>query len=351
MIRASTCQRGNAAVRRLVLYFALCLAAVAARGQLVIGPEIETAVAQVHYLAGTKLLDGGRVEEAVHEFEFALQLDGEEAWHETADGATRNDYFPRRELGVAYFKLGRLDEAEKLLRDSLAVKDTARAHSYLDRVLAQRTARGAATDSRPPEIRTSIDTLSLTNAETLEFKVYVSDDTGVGLVTVNGQELYQRGSARTLLLDHRITPNDGDQIVHVKAWDLDGKVSAHEVTVRVDRTGPVLGISSPADTTVTSAPNERLIGSAADNDELASVTVNGDALPLQREGKVSRFDTELALAPGSNEFIIEAKDRAGNSTMTSVDITRTAGDAAQAGVAGREFQGLVAAVDRGGTPR
>ncbi|MEK7793764.1 MAG: tetratricopeptide repeat protein, partial [Candidatus Hydrogenedentota bacterium] len=205
MIRASTCKGGSAAVRRLALFFALCLAAAVVRGQENIELEIESAVAQEHYLAGTKLLDGGRVEEAVHEFELALQLNGKETWHETADGATRNDYFPRRELGVAYFKLGRLDEAEKLLRDSLAVKDTARAHSYLDRVLAQRIARGTATDSRPPEIRTSIDTLSLTNADTLEFKVYVSDDTGVGLVTVNGQELYQRGSGRTLLIDHKIT--------------------------------------------------------------------------------------------------------------------------------------------------
>ena len=80
-----------------------------------------------YYERGTSYLAGGFHEEAAADFEQALKGRSRDTWRARTYGLHFVEYFPARELGVCYLRLGRLDEAERQLQEALAMVDTERA--------------------------------------------------------------------------------------------------------------------------------------------------------------------------------------------------------------------------------
>ena len=311
-----------------------------------------------YYERGSSFLAGDYLKEAEADLKHALTGRSDDSWRARTYGLHFVEYFPTRELGVTYFKMGRLEEAENMLRESLASIDTARAHHYLDQVLKAQIAQGVVEDTTAPMLAMKVAPAEpitppapavvepepedvvlpepkeappipekaappkpaiLTTPE-VRFEIATSDDVGVEEVTVNGEALHQRGSAEEVSFEEDILLEEGTHQIEVAVTDLANKevVTVQEVTV--DLTGPTIGIFAPIEPTVTEHGTVILEGATVDKHGVVSVEV-GERLVAESPGTPQlSFDTELPLGAGENTFVLAAKDVAGNETRTAVKV-------------------------------
>lgn len=110
-----------------------------------------------YYERGSSFLAGKYYEEALRDFEAALQGRGTDTWRARTYGLHFVEFFPNREIGVTYFQLGRLDEAERYLNLALTQVDTERTRHYLDEVKKARIANGSLKDDADPVLDTVIE--------------------------------------------------------------------------------------------------------------------------------------------------------------------------------------------------
>ena len=97
------------------------------------------------------------------------------------------DYFAHRELGAAYYHLGRYEDALKELDTSLSTVDTGKAKFYINKV-RKALIEASNEDTAPP----SIDVASLaegevTNSFKLKLEGEVADDTYAEKIAVNDE--------------------------------------------------------------------------------------------------------------------------------------------------------------------
>lgn len=138
---------------------------------------------------GVSFLNGGFYAEAVSDFQQALAGRSTDTWRARTYGLHFVEYFPNRELGVAYFHLGQLDDAETYLQRSLAQVDTARAHYYLDQITRARIESGQIVDEAPPALETTLGAAAIVAEPLLDFEIAAQDDVGVAEVVVSVAEI------------------------------------------------------------------------------------------------------------------------------------------------------------------
>lgn len=273
-----------------------------------------------YYERGSSYLTGQFYSEAEADFRKALDGRGRDTWQARTYGLHFVEYFPNRELGVACFQQGRLDEAEQYLNVSLSQIDTDRAHYYLDLVRKARIAKGEVKCDQPPSLESSLKDGMLLSQHEIPLELRATDAVGVAGVTVNGQLLPQRGSETDLAVKDKVLLTEGTHEIRLEASNLGDKAVAQTVTVEVDLTGPTVGIYSPADGTVTEAGSVTLKGACVDRNGVVSVMLSDRALAEAGGGKRVEFATELPLSDGENTFVVIAKDAAGNETRTAVSV-------------------------------
>ena len=88
-----------------------------------------------------------------------------------------------------------------------------------------------------------------------------------------------------------------------------------------DAAGPALSVTGPANGNSVKDAQVAVAGTATDQSGVATLTVNGNALPLTATGG---FSTTALLATGANTITIAATDGAGNVTTQAITVTRTA---------------------------
>jgi alpha-tubulin suppressor-like RCC1 family protein len=126
-----------------------------------------------------------------------------------------------------------------------------------------------------------------------------------------------------------------EQIVTGEARDTSNNTATTSVTVRLDTTAPVVGITVPLANTAISDPQTDVTATVSDAGAgLASATCNGV------EGTVSgnTVTCSVALVPGANTITVRAFDRAGNEGSTSVAMTRVLDPGTCEPTAGGEYE-------------
>lgn len=277
-----------------------------------------------YYERGESFLAGGFYQEAAADFQQALAGRSRDSWNARTYGMHFVEYFPNRELGVAYFHLGRVDDAEPLLAASLQQVDTARAHDYLDRVKKAKLAKGELTDSTAPTVESSLTDGAVLSTREVPVEIHASDDLAVSIVELNGRRLHQRGSAAEVAFADELLLEEGEHTVSIRAGDLADRESARDVTLKVDLTGPAVGILEPPPNLATDAATVRLRGAAIDANGVVSVRL-GDGMLQEAPAGAPRmeFESDLPLKDGENRFVVVARDVAGNETFASVTVLKT----------------------------
>ena len=84
-----------------------------------------------YYEKGLSYMQKGDYYRAIEEFKSASSLEFKDAKRKRTYGTRFIEYFPHREMGIAYYKLGEIDNAKKELGISIAFKKSKKAKKYL----------------------------------------------------------------------------------------------------------------------------------------------------------------------------------------------------------------------------
>ena len=114
-----------------------------------------------------------------------------------------------------------------------------------------------------------------------------------------------------------VSTEGANQAISATATDANGATASASVTLNIDKTGPVVTITSPANNTITTASTQQVNGTVADSlSGIASAACNGSPATIQA-GAVSCTAT---LVSGTNLIPIAATDVAGNTTTKAVAV-------------------------------
>ncbi len=313
-----------------------------------------------YFERGTSYMDGGFYEEAVADFEKALDGRPEDTWRARTYGLHFVPYFPNRELGICLSHLERHDEARAFLTRSLQQVDTARAHHFLDETRRAQLASGKLTDARPPAL------------EIVPVSTAFIDGTGKShelpppSLRTQGPSGIER-FVPSRRLDHRVGCVQRTDFWAAKTatWDYNlgrpigsgsldcpplrgdqGGCSSQGALVSSHRRG-LLGLSprswllqgllpslfaalparvaqnAPAATQVLVTASRHLPVAIRANDDLAvaEVELNGQALYLRNSGETVSARQSVPLKEGTNTLTAKARDLAGKEVETAVQVT------------------------------
>lgn len=280
-----------------------------------------------YYERGTASLGVDSINLAEQDLKSAIAGRSRDSWSARTYGLHFVEYFPNRELGVTYFKLGRLDDAEKFLKTSIEQVDTERAHYYLDQITKARIAKGEITDATAPNAGLGGDKGTLFASRNIDLAVQATDDVGVAEVRLNGDVLPQRASLKDVKLAQNLTLNEGTHEFQVQTKDLSDKESTQTVSVTIDMTAPTLAVFEPAPNLVTQADSIKLRGAAVDAHGVTSIKLIDGDVPLAEAatGKDRLdFERDLPIKDGENKFVLIAFDAAGNEIRSAVKVFRGA---------------------------
>jgi hypothetical protein len=229
------------------------------------------------------------------------------------------DYFPHRETGIIYYRRGRHQDAIQELNHSLASEATAKAKFYLNKSRKALLLQNK-TDALPPRIllKGPADGL-LTNRFSVTVAGQVEDNTYVAAIAVNGRDHFIDLAEPRLPFTHEVALRDGANRIHIVAGDLVGHQASQQVTVHLDRQGPLLSLD---DIRMLGAPPQQRIrveGLVADYSRITRFVLAGRSIALQT-GREWRFVHEVPLSAGMEFISFEVEDEVGNVTRGNIAI-------------------------------
>jgi len=152
----------------------------------------------------------------------------------------------------------------------------------------------------------------------------IEDDSSITSVTVNDEEAAFDG----VNFSHTLNLKDGVQDIRVKAIDEFNNEMQIARKIFVDTQAPTIKVGKYPKNTKESVTTVSV--TLKDNFDELRLTVNGDerfyhelSEPYAMNGFAQQIDLELELANGTNEFVIEAEDLAGNITTQTIQIKKT----------------------------
>ncbi|KJR40879.1 Curli production assembly/transport component CsgG [Candidatus Magnetoovum chiemensis] len=270
-----------------------------------------------HYERGMSFARGKYYPDAINDFKTAINKRQDDKWRARTYGMHFIDYFAHRELGIAYYNTGRIDEAIAELETSLSSADSARAKYFLNKARASLMKNTGIIGKEPivyinsPLSDSVINTLTAQISGTVEAQNYVS------ALSINGKPLLLELSAKRLAFDETVNLQLGLNTITVLALDLMGKKSSSTVTVKVDRQGPLIVIN---DLTKNSSNNTISInGAITDASGIDEITVNGHKLEAGKSLEYT-FSHSFKQNTRNTDVLIQAKDLVGNITSASVPV-------------------------------
>ncbi len=274
------------------------------------------------------------MEEAKLDLEKAIRLRKDDKWRARTYGMHFVNYFPHCELGVIRYKEKDWKWAIKELETSIKTAKNAKAEFYLDlarKALIEKTQ----SDKEQPEI--IIDSPQqpfLTKDFSVVIRGIAKDDQFVRHVTVNGKKIRVDVSDKEIPFRVEVPVSPGENRIPVVAADLTGKLSQTEVVViHVDRTGPTVSIDAISDYAPIAKRAFAVKGYAFDGSGVAEVIINGRKMQYDGSEDI-QFHRTLHLGPEEKQLVIEARDRPGNVTLATVNLSEM--------VNGRERANLLA---------
>ncbi len=281
-----------------------------------------------YYERGRSLVEGGFYEQAMNDLDAALKGRArDQYWPRTYGLHFAKEYFPHREMGIAYYFTRDFTGAQRELELSYAQQPSSRAAYYLNKVNRERVTM-AGVDQSAPSVRltTPIDAALGAMRTTLEGEAM--DDQYVAEILVNGERIESRyGLAEPAVhFSHEIALAAGENSFDVTITDLAGKTTTETFSIAADHDGPVVSFDTPV-----SVPG-RVTGQLWDATGVGAFDVAG--VPVERtdgaDGIVN-FVVELPADKVQPPLTYRCEDTLGNATggelvVDRVDVAAMMGD-------------------------
>lgn len=272
------------------------------------------------YERGVSFSEGGFWDEAIADFQEAMKQRDKDQRRARTYGMHFIDYFPHRDLGVAYYHLGDYEKSLKELEYSLASVDTAKAKFYLNKV-RQAIIKDTATDREPPTIKISApEEGTSTNKFSVTVEGEVEDDTYAYSIEINHSPLFLELASKKIPFSQEIKLERGVNEIKVAAKDLTGKTTEHTITIVADFVGPSINITNYASGDVVGEEKIILVGSLFDDTGITTLSINQTSIGHHQEKEIS-FSYPIVLKEGENQILLSASDIAGNETKGEFFLT------------------------------
>ena len=269
-----------------------------------------------YYERGCSSLDSERWGPAEQDFRTALarrRTDG--LWARTYGLHFLPEYFPHRELGVALYHQGRIEEAIEELETSLEQFHSARAAFHLGRArLADIQAKDLDKENPTFEVLSPFAS-SPVGATKAELRGVARDDTYVASIHVDGEVHPIKVSAPEVEFSHPIRLQPGRNTFTVTIEDLLGNRTEDEVIVESDVDGPAVSFDTPVVLPGT------IQGVAMDRAGVAAMRIAEKPATLTEEsGGLVRFAIDLDLAEAEPPLRYECEDSYANTTSGALPV-------------------------------
>lgn len=279
-----------------------------------------------YYIRGLSYSEGGYWDDAIADFTEAIKQRDKDQRCARTYGVHFIDYFPNRELGVAYFNQGRYTAAIKALEASLASTPTARAKFYLNKA-RQQWLKDARLDSTPPVVTVIFPPpVYLSRDFSIRIKGAVSDNFFVSGLAFNDRESSLELAQQNISFDEEVPLHPGKNHITVQARDLMNNSSAPcTLLIKVDREGPLVFLEG----TQESDSSGVISGALYDDSGIATITLNGQKISCEKT-RFQRVSQHLPIAAFSQTRAVTcvAEDLIGNKTTASITIHTGKGSSA-----------------------
>jgi tetratricopeptide (TPR) repeat protein len=276
-----------------------------------------------YFERGLSYAEGKYYASAVADFEEAIRQRAEDQRRARTYGMHFIDYFPHRELGIVHFETGKLELAQKELALSLRQFPSAKAQFYLDRVRKQLIQKELK-EIPPPRLYLDIESETFwTRDDPVILTGRADDDHFVQKITINSVPVLLPQPEKQISFEKKLSLAQGRHVIAVEAHNIVGGRALQQVTIVVDREGPLISIDSLTVKTVSSGKLITLAGALYDKAGVADLKINGRRVLIPAGTELS-FSYELSTAMDELEFI--AGDILGNSTTARILLTDLRGD-------------------------
>jgi TolB-like protein len=263
-----------------------------------------------HYERGRSFADGGYCDEAVADFDAAIQLRASDQRRARTYGLHFIDYFPNRERGICLLKQGAIAPAIEALTVSLSHIDSGRAEFYLNEARREQLVESGVVDTEPPSIEGAL-TSRVVRGAVFTLDVHISDASNVMAVSVNGVPVLLPTAVDSYRLQAEVALEPGTNDIEIKAWDLFRNRVARTLQLTVDDQPPAVSLAD----VVEERGRQVLVGSVEDAGGLSSVTVNGAKQIIQGDRPL-----EIRTPITGDTVTLHAEDRVGNATDLSIEV-------------------------------
>ena len=269
-----------------------------------------------YYERGRSFLDGGFYDEAARDLDAAVRgRSRDQFWARTYGLHLVPDYFPNRELGIAYYHQDKIEESVKQLELSLSQCYTARTAYYLGEA-RRKWLETTGKDTATPVINITAPAAGAPVGGTqVELRGVVRDDTFVAGITINGEVVDVRVSAPEVSFSQVVPLRPGQNTVEIAARDLTGKTSSSSIPIVGDADGPMVSFDGPV------AVPGALRGVVFDPSGVASMQVSGKPANLTQEANGTVvFNVSLVRDDLKPPVRYECADELGNVTTGTLPL-------------------------------
>lgn len=274
------------------------------------------------YERGVSFAEGGFWKEAAADFTEALRQRDRDQFRARTYGMHFIDYFPHRDLGIAYYHLGRYQDAKKELETSQSLVDTGKTKFYLNRV-RKALLKDSNIDTAPPTIAVaSVSEGAVTNRFTMTLEGEVVDDTYAHRIVINKEPLFIELSAKRIVFSEELKLKKGLNVINITTTDLLEKITEKKVKVFADFEGPLLNVKKYVDGQEVIESRVVLNGGLADAAGITTLKINNQIFAYNKEREIE-FMFAVDLKEGSNMIFFTATDVAGNSTTGVLKLIHT----------------------------
>jgi hypothetical protein len=270
-----------------------------------------------YYERGLSYADGSFFEEAARDFRTAIDKRENDQRMARTYGMHFVDYFPHRELGIVFFRMGDLEAAKNELNLSLIQFPSAKARFYLDRVRKGLIERSGG-DIEPPRLWLDMETDEVwTKEDPVLISGTAEDENFLSRVVIKGIPLFMEDSKKQVSFKENLALDQGAHTIEVLAQNLAGKTTRKCVLIHVDREGPLITIEGVSVDPADPEGFTTIRGFAYDDAGIAHLTLDGVPIPI-RGGKEIFFSNKLPTHLTAVELV--AVDRLGNRTSAHIVI-------------------------------
>ena len=223
-----------------------------------------------------------------------------------------DNYFPHRELGICYYFIGDLNEAEKELQLSLEMTPSARAKFYFNKVQSAKLSKLNSGYLNPIQIAIDFpEGNRFINSATINVQGVIQSPFRIQEVYVNKKRELIELASETYTLNSTLSLEPGAHTLAVSTKDLAGNSKTWEKIIIIDVESPVVSLS-PSD----NAQGKNILIKVVDDQDIDTLLIDDTVQPSPISPASQSI--EIPVHP-FRKIKLEATDKAGNRTRIEID--------------------------------